>query len=115
VVSTTGAASGFAGCAALRISADGRFLYATNRGDFQSLSVFAVDGARGTLELIQTRPSGGRGPRDLVLDPTGHFVLVANQDSGTVAVFRRDQETGLLSGTGRAVLVPTVVSLVFAV
>jgi 6-phosphogluconolactonase len=114
-VSTTGAAGGYAGCAAIRISADGRFLYTSNRGDFQSLSVFAVDPTEGTLDLIQTRPSGGRAPRDLVLDPTGHFVLVANQDPGTVAVFRRDPETGLLSGTGRAVSVPTVVSLVFAV
>ena len=114
-VSTTGAVGGYAGCAAIRISADGRFLYTSNRGDFQSLSVFAVDPTEGTLDLIQTRPSGGKAPRDLVLDPTGHFVLVANQDPGTVAVFRRDPQTGLLSGTGRAVSVPTVVSLVFAV
>lgn len=79
---------------AIKISADGRFVYATNRGD-DSIAVLAADGA-GRLTVIQHIGSGGRTPRDLTIAPTGDFLYCANQDSDLVTGFLIGQETGML-------------------
>jgi 6-phosphogluconolactonase len=48
-----------------------------------------------------------------VIDPTGTFLLAANQDSGTVVAFRIDPNTGSLTPSGNVVRIPAPVSLVF--
>ena len=50
------------------------------------VSSFAIDAASGKLKLINQRSSMGAGPCQLVLDKTGRNVLVANYNSGNVAV-----------------------------
>src|SRR5262245_14663440 len=52
-----------------------------------SVSAFAIDRNSGKLTLLNQRPSMGAGPCHLVLDKTGRNLLVANFDSGNVAVF----------------------------
>ena len=47
---------------AIHTSADGRFLYVSDRGDYNHIIVFAIE-ADGTLREIQRRPSEGREPR----------------------------------------------------
>ena len=69
------------------LSADGRMLYGSNRGH-DSIAVFAVDPADGRLTLRGHVPTGGQRPRNFALDPTGAYLLVANQDSNSVTVFR---------------------------
>lgn len=78
------------------ISADGRHVYVSNRGD-ESIAAFAVaeDGAR--LEPAGRWSCGGSWPRDLTLSPDGRFLFCANQRSGSVTVFRVDPATGALS------------------
>jgi 6-phosphogluconolactonase len=80
--------------AALRISPDGKFLYASNRGA-DSIAVFKVL-PRGLLELAGLVPSGGKHPRDFTLDPQGNFLLVLNKDSDNLVVFKINRRTGLL-------------------
>ncbi len=81
---------------ALHGSADGRFLYVSNRGTANQLLVFAIDPDSGELDEIQRRSVEGIEPREFSLDPTGRFVLVANQRSHQVVVLARDPATGLL-------------------
>ena len=82
--------------AAIRVSPDGKFLYASNRGH-DSIVVYRIDGERGLVSYVGWESSGGRSPRDFCIDPTGAFLLVANQDSDTVAVFRIDEVRGTLA------------------
>ncbi|MFC2683903.1 MAG: lactonase family protein [Limosilactobacillus oris] len=90
---------GFAGhnqSAGIRVSADGKFVYSSNRGH-NSLAVFRVidDGAH--LEKIQTIKTNGVSPRDFDLSKNGDFLLVANQMSHELILFKRDPATGYLS------------------
>ena len=88
--------------AELAISADGLFLYASNRGE-DSLVVFSIRPKDGKLELVQRISCGGKTPRHFCLDPTMQWLLCGNQDSATVAVFRRDAATGKLTGPTQTV------------
>jgi 6-phosphogluconolactonase len=88
--------------AELAISADGLFLYASNRGE-DSLVVFSIRPEHGKLEFIQRISSGGKTPRHFTLDPTNQWLLCGNQDSATITIFRRDPVTGKLSGPTQTV------------
>ncbi|MGW8466386.1 lactonase family protein [Pseudomonas sp. CLCA07] len=85
--------------AALHASADGKFLYVSNRGTANQLLVFAIDPATGHLKELQRRSVEGDHPREFSLDPSGKFVLIANQKSNQVVVVERDAKTGLLGKT----------------
>jgi 6-phosphogluconolactonase len=89
----------------------GKFLYASNRGDDNSLAVFAVDPKNGTLTLIEFVPTGGQTPRNFAIDPSGKWLLAANQDSNNVVTFRINTESGRLTPVGKSVEVksPTMV------
>lgn len=91
----------------IHVSPDGRFLYASNRGEESNIAIFAVDPDHGNLRLIGYESVLGREPRNFMIDPTGQFLLVANQDSNTIIVFRIDKQTGLLHPTGEKLDVPS--------
>ncbi|MDT0343540.1 lactonase family protein [Streptomyces litchfieldiae] len=94
--------------AGVRVSADGRFVYASVRGQ-DSVAVFAVEEEDGTaLRLLSHHPAGGRTPRDLYLDEARSRVYVANQDSGLVAVLDRDPADGGLAPAREALAFPRV-------
>lgn len=84
---------------ALHLSADGRFLYVSNRGTANELVVFVVNPLDGSLTFVQRRSVDGDHPREFVLDPSGGYVLVANQKSNAIVVIKRDPATGLLGKT----------------
>ena len=90
----------------------GRFLYTSNRGQ-DSIAVFAIDAAKGTLTPVDGISTQGKTPRGFALDPSGRFLVAANQNSGTLVVFRIDQATGALTPAGTTVQVPSPVSVVF--
>ena len=92
-------------CAEMEIRADGKFLYASNRGH-NSLAVFAIDETTGRLTPVQTISSGGKTPRNFAFDPTGKWILCTNHDSSNAVVFRMDETTGKLTQTGEPVSVP---------
>ena len=83
--------------AELALSLDGNFLYASNRGE-DTLVVFAIASADGALALVQRISCGGRTPRHFTLDPSGRWLLCGNQDSASIAIFRRDAASGRLGG-----------------
>ncbi|MDP9711173.1 UNVERIFIED_ORG: 6-phosphogluconolactonase (cycloisomerase 2 family) [Pseudomonas fluorescens] len=85
--------------AALHASTDGKFLYVSNRGTANQLLVFAIDPASGQLKELQRRSVEGDHPREFSLDPSGKFLLIANQKSNQIVVVERDGKTGLLGKT----------------
>ncbi len=100
------------GAAEIKRSADGKFIYATNRGDANTITLFAVDKS-GKLERKKVYPTGGEGPRNFNLSPDGRFLLVANQKTNNITVFERNMETGELKDTGKQIEVSTPVCIVF--
>jgi 6-phosphogluconolactonase (cycloisomerase 2 family) len=77
--------------AAVVVSPDGRFVYASNRGP-DSVTVFATSGE--DLHKVAEVPSGGAGPRDIAV--IGDQLYAANERSDRVTIFDRDPATGLL-------------------
>ena len=97
--------AGFTGTSAtaqLQIDRAAKFLYASNRGA-DSIAVFAIDPAKGTLTLVAHVPTQGKTPRDFNLDPTGGYLFAANQNSDNVVLFRVDPKTGRLTPAGQVV------------
>ncbi|MGA7189951.1 MAG: lactonase family protein [Candidatus Acidiferrales bacterium] len=91
-----------------------KFLYASNRGDDKSIAVFAVDPKKGTLTAIEYVPTGGKTPRNFAIDPSGQWLLAANQDSNNIVTFRINAKSGRLTPAGKSIEVnsPTIVDFV---
>ena len=96
----------------IHVSADGRFLYCSNRGH-DSIAIFTIDPRNGALNPVGHESTRGKTPRNFAIDPTGEFLLVANQKSDNIVIFRLDQKTGLLRSTGQEAQVPSPVCLKF--
>jgi 6-phosphogluconolactonase len=86
-------------CAELRIQGNGRFLYASNRGH-DSIAVFSLD-------LVTGRPSftgvvaAPPNPRSFDLNRAGSRLYAAGIDSGYLAVYRVDPDSGALHENSR--------------
>jgi 6-phosphogluconolactonase len=91
--------NGAVGGADLHVSPDGRFLYASNRGDANEIVVFAIDAGTGILTFVERISCMGKSPRNLVIDPSGSFLLVANETSNDIYVYHIHQQTGKLTLT----------------
>lgn len=87
-------------CAALKLSEDGNFLYASNRGN-DSISVYSIGIEDRRLQLLETVKTNGQAPRDFLL--WDKYLVAANQKSDSLTVFIRDLETGCLTGTGKEI------------
>ena len=91
--------------AEIAVSGDGRFVYASNRGD-DTIAVFAV--ADDHLNPLDATPTGGEWPRHFTLSPDERRLYVANQNSGTVTWLPRDPATGKLGAAQGSTGVPEV-------
>ncbi len=104
--------SGRNDAAEIAVHPNGKFLYASNRGH-DSIAVFAIDEANGTLTSVADVSTGGKEPRHFAIDPTGKYLLAENQFSNNIVVFKIDPTTGGLTPTGQVVEVPSPVDLTF--
>lgn len=100
------------GAADIHVSPDGKFLYASNRAEFNELAIFKI-GQNGWLQWVGSEPTLGLAPRNFAIDPTGKFLLAANQNSNEVVVFKRNIQTGKLIDTGKRIAVSKPVCLKF--
>jgi 6-phosphogluconolactonase len=105
--------SGRNSTAEVEVDRNGRFLYGSNRGQ-DSIAVFAIDSAKGTLTPVENTPTQGKTPRNFAIDPTGAYLFAANQGSGNIVVFRIDPQTGRLTPADQKMEVPFPVCVVFA-
>ncbi|MDT0606115.1 lactonase family protein [Croceitalea rosinachiae] len=83
-------------CADIHLSADGKFLYGSNRGE-NTIVVFSVNQELGKLTTVGRTSVHGDWPRNFTIDPTGNYLLVANQRSNNITVYSRDAEKGTLT------------------
>ncbi len=91
--------AGGRGSADIHISADGRFLYASNRIIDDGVSTFAIDEVSGELAKIDYTRTG-KHPRNFALSPCGAYLLVACRDANAIEIYARDAQTGLLTPMG---------------
>ena len=98
--------------AEIEVRPDGKFLYASNRGD-DSLAIYAIDQSKGTLTQVAIVHTGGKEPRSFEIDPTGKLLFAENQRSDNIVVFKIDAKTGQLTPTGKVLEVTSPVSLKF--
>ncbi|RYF85098.1 MAG: lactonase family protein, partial [Chitinophagaceae bacterium] len=96
----------------IHCSPDGKFLYASNREESNEILIYAI-GKDGKLKYAGRQSTLGKAPRNFVIDPTGKFVLVGNQNSDEVVIFKRNAKTGLLTDTGKRISVGMPVCLKF--
>ena len=96
----------------IHTSPDGKFLYATNRGEANNITIFKILN-NGKLYLQGHISTLGKGPRNFAIDPTGNFLLIANQFTNEVVIFKRNKTTGELIATGKKIALCAPVCLVF--
>lgn len=85
---------GINSAADIHFSINGRFIYVSNRGDANQIIVFSFDKNSGILTFVDRFSTDGISPRNFVLDPSGEFMLIANQMSDDVRLFKVDKESG---------------------
>ncbi len=92
---------------------NGRNVYVSNRGH-DSIAIFGIDANTGRLTQKAVTKTGGKTPRNFVIEQTGKYLLAENQDSDDVMVFRIDLKTGLLARTQHTlkVIMPVCARLV---
>jgi 6-phosphogluconolactonase len=91
----------------------GRFAYVADRFD-DVIVTFAVSPKDGKLTLLNRTPCGGKVPRHLALDPTGSWLLVANQTSDNISLLARNPLSGELSASTKSFPLSKPQCLVFA-
>jgi 6-phosphogluconolactonase len=99
--------------AEVEVHPSGKFLYASNRGEANSLALFAIDSHKGTLSFVEHTLTQGKTPRNFAIDPSGKLLFAENQQSDTIVVFRIDQATGKLTPTGKVLEVGRPVCVKF--
>ncbi len=100
--------SGSSSNAEIRITSNGRFLYASNRGH-DSIAAFKIDVASGELSFLQTISTQGKTPRNFGIVPGDAFLVAGNQDSHTMLSYHIDPEKGTLRPTGKRIASPSPV------
>jgi 6-phosphogluconolactonase len=99
------------GSAEVEISPDGKFLYASNRGEENNIAIFSLNATTGKLEPKGYQSTMGKAPRHFIMDPGGDYLLAANQDSDNIVIFKRNKQTGMLQETGTQIKVSMPVCL----
>jgi 6-phosphogluconolactonase len=99
-------------CADIHLSSDGKFLYGSNRGH-NSVAIFEINPRTKKLKHIDTVSSRGNWPRNFAISPDGYYLLIANQKSDNITVFRIDKNTGIPEYTGNEINLPAPVCIEF--
>jgi len=86
----------------IHISDDGKFLYASVRGNINEIRIFKIN-KNGTLSAIGKQDTKGINPRNFTIAPSGKYLLVANQSSDNFVVFKRNKKTGLLTDINKTI------------
>jgi 6-phosphogluconolactonase len=94
---------------------NGRFVYASNRFH-GSIAAYAIDPQSGALRLVEIESADGalKFPRDFDIDPSGAFMIIANERGDSLSVLRIDQTTGSLTPLGQPVPAPAGPQVVIA-
>ncbi len=91
----------------------GKFVYVSNRDPYNSIAIFSIDPRTRELKAVGHQSLGVKTPRNFAIEPTGQYMLVANQSGGNVIVFRIDPASGELKPTQASVQVANPVCVRF--
>ena len=108
--------SSFAGtskAAAVKISPDGAWVLASNRGH-DSIAAFRIDPETGQLQRMAVSRLNGVFPRDFAFSPDGRFVVAGHKLSNEVAVYAFDSASGALKQTANTITMPKPLCFLFA-
>jgi 6-phosphogluconolactonase len=97
--------------AEIQVHPSGKFVYASNRFS-DTIAVFAAD-SKGLLKPVEHVATQGKTPRGFVLDPTGHWLILGNQDSDTMMIFKVNQGNGKLTPAGSPMPIGAPVAFAF--
>jgi len=100
-------------CSAVKFAPGGNRIFVGNRGE-DSIAVLDIDAGTGIARHRRSYPSGGKTPRDFALDPAGQWLVVANQNSDWLSIFRYRAESGELMATGNPIASGTPTAVAFA-
>jgi 6-phosphogluconolactonase len=89
----------FSKAAAIKLTADGKILMASNRG-CDSIAFFAVDGKSGILERRNIAMLKGPFPRDFELMPGEKFMVVGHKRGNEIQIYRFDRAACTLDPVG---------------
>ncbi len=81
---------------AIKISADGRRLFGSNRG-YDSIVAYDIDTDTGKLAWAALSKLVGKAPRDFEFMPGERFVLLGHQDSNELMAYAYDKASGALT------------------
>jgi 6-phosphogluconolactonase len=98
--------------AEIGVHPSGKFLYASNHGH-NSVVLFTIDAANGTLTWIEEQGTGGKTPRHFGIEPSAKHMAIANQESDTVLASRIDAGNGRLKPSGVFAEAPSPVCAIF--
>lgn len=98
--------------AAVRVHPNGKYVYASTRGENSCISTFEI-GNDGRVKRLQVMEQVPNWPRDFNLDPSGEWMLVAGERSHEILLYRIDPKTGLLSETQAAIELPAPANILF--
>jgi 6-phosphogluconolactonase len=98
--------------AAVRVHPNGKFVYASTRGENSCISAFEIaeDGRASRIQVMEQVPNW---PRDFNLDPSGKYMLVAGERSNEVKLYRIDKKSGLLTETSAIMELPAPANILF--
>ena len=97
--------------AAIHLHPNGKFVYVSNRGH-NSISAFKI-GSKGDLEMVDQQTKSINVPRDFNIDPTGKYMIVANQAGDNLVVYNVDPATGKFTFMHESVSVKSPICVAF--
>lgn len=100
------------GAADIHLSPDGKFLYATNRGEANDITCFKVE-KNGKITKKSSYSTGGNAPRNFAISPDGKFLFIGNQKTDNITIFSRKQCNGKLKKLNQDVSIGAPVCLLF--
>jgi 6-phosphogluconolactonase len=98
--------------AEIAVTPSGKFLFASNRGH-NSVVLFNVDSANGTLTYVEDLATAGKKPRHFGIDASGKYLVAANQDSDSLLVCQIDKDSSRLKPSGAMAEAPSPVCVKF--
>jgi len=83
-------------CGGINLHPSGNFVCVSNRGH-DSISVFKITENGANLERLEVTKTGGRTPRHFHFSSDGSTMLVPNQDTNNLSIFRFTEQGRLES------------------
>lgn len=97
----------------IHYSPDGRFLYVSDRGS-NTVTAFRVSIENdGSITRIGSVNQDISTPRNFAIDPSGKWLLVANQNGNSIVVYAIDPESGELTLTPNRIEIPNPSCILF--